>query len=93
MYAMQLLWLLQQAPLNGITLGQRKTDSNNGLILIREQTTHKLFVKYLFGDWSDEIIINNKFDPINQFIPLSVIPLSGAKLYYHLVMLKDKPKS
>jgi hypothetical protein len=33
---------IQWAPLNGITLGPRETDSYNRLILISEQTTHML---------------------------------------------------
>ncbi len=36
-------------PLNGITLGQRKTDSNNWLIIISEKTKHTLGGKYQFG--------------------------------------------
>jgi hypothetical protein len=37
---------VQWAPLNGITLGQRKTDSNNRMILISESTKHTLGRKW-----------------------------------------------
>ncbi len=40
---------LQRAPLNGITLGQRETDSNNRLILISDSTKHTLGWKWKSG--------------------------------------------
>jgi len=41
--------LIQWAPLNGITLGPRETDSYNRLILISERTKHTLGRKWPFG--------------------------------------------
>jgi hypothetical protein len=41
--------LIQWKPLNGITLGQKETDSNNRLIIIRERTKHTLATKWKFG--------------------------------------------
>ncbi len=35
-------YIIQWAPLNEITLGQRETDSNNGLILTSDSTKHTL---------------------------------------------------
>ncbi len=66
-------YVIQWAPLNGITLGQRETDSNNGLFLTSHSTKHTLGRK-----WKSGIFQVDKFDPINRLIPLSVIPLSGA---------------
>jgi hypothetical protein len=63
------------APLNGITLGPRRTDSINRMIPLTD--THVALPNPI-RPW-----IPYKIDPINQMIPLTMIPLSGLHCNWH----------
>jgi hypothetical protein len=66
---------LQYAPLNGIALGLRETDDNNWSIIPKcINVTYISRCERVVWDLS----IFNKFDHVNQLIPLSMIPLSGT---------------
>ncbi len=60
---------IQWAPLNGITLGPRQTDSINRMIPLTN--THIALLR------KNRPWILKKIEPINRMIPLTVIPLSG----------------
>ncbi len=57
-----------------ITLGQAITDPINRMITITYiLLTHSMLLR---DNW--DLINLGQFDPINQIIPLTMIPLSGA---------------
>ena len=66
--------MLQLTPLNGITLGQAKTAHFNQMITL---TKYVSFTKYAIKRHLD-LFNFSQFEPINQIIPLTVIPLSSA---------------
>ncbi len=66
----QILNQLQWALLNGIPLGSGQSDSINRITLwLTDCTKAQIGLGYL-----------RQIDPINQMIPLTVIPLSGLNL-------------
>ncbi len=68
-----LLWL-QWNMLNMLTMGQIQTDSNNRLTI-----KSKLASSYLtWYECNMGLVNQDKFDPINRFIPLFAITLCGA---------------
>ncbi len=75
---------LQCAPLNGITLGQRETDSNNRLILISESTKHTLGRKWSFGICQTKWIWFHK--PID---PIIRDPIKRRPLYISIYLSTD----
>ena len=77
-FCIYLFYHLQCKPLNGITLLQRQTNSNNRLIIISEcSSVHFRYERVIYLG----LAILDKLDPIFQFDPIIRDPI---KLLYHL---------
>jgi len=70
--------------LNGITLGQAITDLINQMITFTEY--------YSYTENANERQLGldlGQFDPINQIIPSTVIPLSGTQCILNIKLFKN----
>ncbi len=80
---------LQWTPLNGITLGQTLTDPINQMMLISKWAS----INVRYDRQSNLGLVNlDKFDSINQLVPLYVIPSSNVHciMYYQVIVIERR---